>query len=480
MPAKRGRKPKNQPVINHDKPATQKQCELAEETLNKKIYSNQHKLSREEARKLSQVAKLNDNQFDIIYENYSITYDTVNQSIPEPIPNYAQQSVTINGNDMEYEINNFVRQRINQPLLSIEQFQNVIRNWKTNNFETKTLDEWYEIYKQMFYENPGTTNNYETSGNLNMIAFRTKRKQKALQNKDKTRPVTDNKVPTKFLLNENKQQYQLHKSSRPRTFLIDIMYCDKLLYLIAINVNTRYLYAELLNHKVGANGYANGNLRSTGSVLNALDKMIEKGMKVKYLFGDGEKAFSSVNKEEIQQRYGIEFQSASRIYMGIYPSFMKKQNLKRKTDPMHNSLGIIDRVIRTLRDMAYNIKVDVITPDIMEELVKQYNNAPHRTLSELAGYSVSPKDVETNFDLEKFIVRRIMQNNYNVKSQPNYYLKPGTKVNVYNEKDTLMKRRTIVQPGEYVVNNYKDGVYEIKGEGLTQYIPRYKLRPKKD
>ena len=59
---------------------------------------------------------------------------------------------------------------------------------------------------------------------------------------------------------------------------------------------------------------------------------------------------------------------------------------RQKKDPMHSSLGIIDRVIRTLRDMAYNIKADVITPEIMEELVSQYNNAPHKTLLKLAGY----------------------------------------------------------------------------------------------
>lgn len=51
------------------------------------------------------------------------------------------------------------------------------------------------------------------------------------------------------------------------------------------------------------------------------------------------------------------------------------QNKNNKTEPLHNSLGIIDRVIRTLRDMAYTAKIPKITPDVMDDLVYQYNNA---------------------------------------------------------------------------------------------------------
>ena len=483
MPARRRGRPPNKPIeVNHGDgiDINSKDFAIARNELYNRIIPGALIIPPEQARALMNVAKLNDVQFEILYNEYVNKQLEVNEQIPERPPNYAAQSITNNGNSMRYEIQNYVQLRPTDQLLSLEQFNNVANRWKTNDFDTKTLDEWYEEYKELFYNNPGTTTNVNVTGNPQMIAFRSKNKQKALQNEDKTRPVTDNKVPIKFNLKENKAKYQLHKTALPNTFLIDIMYCDKLLYLIAINVNTRYLFAELLNNKVGRNGYANGNLRTTDSVLRALDKMIEKGMKVKYLFGDGEKAFSSVNKEEIQRKYGITFQSVPRIYMGIYPSFMVKQNLRRKTDPMHNSLGIIDRVIRTIRDMAYNIKADVITPEIMNELVDQYNRAPHRTLSELAGFSVSPTDVENDSDLESFIIRRIIQNNYNVKSQPGYQLDAGQKVNVFNEKDTLMKRRTIVQPGEYTVTGYDNGVYQIQGEGLVQNIPRYKLRPKKE
>ena len=258
------------------------------------------------------------------------------------------------------------------------------------------------------------------------------------------------------------------------------MYCDQLLYIIAININTRYLYAELLNYRVGQNAYSHRSLRSKQSVLKAFKKMQDRGLKANYLSGDAEKAFLSLaNDEEIKEVAGIKWIPVKRLLMGHYPYFMPNMRKRQKKDPMHNSLGIIDRVIRTLRDMAYNIKVDVITPDVMNELVKQYNNAPHRTLSQLAGYSVSPIDVQKNKNLEKFIVRRICQNNYNVKNQPGFELQPNQEVYVYNEKDTLMKRRSITQPGNYVITGFEDGYYKIEGdEDSPQFIPRYKLLPK--
>ena len=43
-----------------------------------------------------------------------------------------------------------------------------------------------------------------------------------------------------------------------------------------------------------------------------------------------------------------------------------------------------------------------------------------------------------------------------------------------------MKRRTIVQPGDYTIKSYNKGVYQVEGEGIIQDIPRYKLLPKKD
>uniref|UniRef100_UPI0025A4FF83 hypothetical protein n=1 Tax=Bacteroides acidifaciens TaxID=85831 RepID=UPI0025A4FF83 len=152
-----------------------------------------------------------------------------------------------------------------------------------------------------------------------------------------------------------------------------------------------------------------------------------------------------------------------------------------KTDPMHGSLGIIDRVIRTIRDMAYNMQEGIITPSVMDEIVNQYNNAPHQTLSKYAGFKVSPKMVQEDPDLEEFIVKRISQENFKIMSQPGFHLEPNTSVKLYNEHDSLMKRRSIIQPGEFKVIGKENGLFKVEGKlngkNETQLLPRYLLDP---
>ena len=468
---------KNNYIINEDNnnPANEDIINKAEKELDKRL-NNKNILSPDDARKLKYVCELSPNQFEVLYENYLMNFDSIEESI-QPTTNFVSSSITNNKDSMYYKIDDFVKKDNFSNLLSFEEFCNVIRGWITYDYQEKTIEEWYEEYKNKFFENPNAIINYSNPEvDLNMIAFRSKNKIKKLQNKDNSRPVTDNHIRNTFPLKENKNKYQLHKTSKSKTYLIDIMYCDKLLYLLAINVNTRYLFAELLNEKLDNNNYSNTNLRTNSSILQAIHKMQEKGLDAKYLSGDGEKAFLQFNRNELGN---IKWIPVRRILMGNYPYYMKKQHNKPIYDPMHNSLGIIDRVIRTLRDMAYNIKVNVITPDIMDELVEQYNNAPHRILSEYAGYSVSPKQVQEDPNLESFIVRRICQSNYNVQLSDGFYLEPNTKVDVFNEKDTLRKRRTIVQPGNYTVQDFNNGVYTIQGDNKIQYIPRYKLLPKK-
>lgn len=182
---------------------------------------------------------------------------------------------------------------------------------------------------------------------------------------------------------------------------------------------------------------------------------------------------------EAQEFYinnGITFRTVPRQVNGAYPDFMKsEQRLANKTSPLHSSLGIIDRVIRTLRDMAYNMKIGMITPNVMEDLVFQYNHAPHQTLSKYAGYPVSPQQVQNDHELENYIVRRIRQENYNIKNSPGFKIEEGMNVKVYNETDKMLKRRSIIQPGEHKIIGFENGFYLVKSGKNIQKLPRYRL-----
>jgi hypothetical protein len=45
-----------------------------------------------------------------------------------------------------------------------------------------------------------------------------------------------------------------------------------------------------------------------------------------------------------------------------------------KSAPNHNSISMVNRVIRTIRDLGYNMDFDEIYPEIMALLTQIYNN----------------------------------------------------------------------------------------------------------
>ena len=120
-----------------------------------------------------------------------------------------------------------------------------------------------------------------------------------------------------------------------------------------------------------------------------------------------------------------------------------------------------------------------IAPNIMKEIVSQYNNAPHIGLSGYAGFDVTPAIVQNDNQLEDYIVRKICQCNYEVVNTPGYKLHNGSRVKVYNEKDSMSKRREIIQPGEFVVEKVMNGLCIVRNtkNNKIQAVPRYKLMP---
>ena len=151
----------------------------------------------------------------------------------------------------------------------------------------------------------------------------------------------------------------------------------------------------------------------------------------------------------------------------------------KKTEPLHGSLAIIDRVTRTIRDIAYNMHIGVILPPDMEKIVNIYNNAPHKGLSKWAGFSVTPSMVQNDPKLEEYIVRKIVQANHNVMNKKGFQLKEGTEVKVYNEKDSLTKRRTVIQPGKFIIEGFNRGLFKVKNinDNSIQLVPRFKINP---
>ena len=208
-------------------------------------------------------------------------------------------------------------------------------------------------------------------------------------------------------------------------------------------------------------------MKDSKSYVNALKRIIRQGAKIRYLKFDGEKAFISNYAKSFyaSRKPPIEFIEVER-QITKYPEFMKDLNMVKsiKSEPKHTSLSIIDRVIRTIRDIAFNMNEPEITPKVMRKIVQIYNEAPHKTLSKYAGQPVSPNEVDKDELLELFIVRRIQQENFNISSKLGYDLLPGEEVIIYNERNNMAKRRSQIEPGKWFINERIGNKFSIKDE----------------
>jgi hypothetical protein len=126
-------------------------------------------------------------------------------------------------------------------------------------------------------------------------------------------------------------------------------------------------------------------------------------------------------------------------------------------------------MIRTIRDAQYNMGFESMDPNLMHEILNQYNNSVHSTLK------MKPNDITP--DIEYQLQRKNMQSNYNISKQNGFNLRKGTQVLVYNDPNPLTKRRTVIRDKLFKILGNQGPIYKIvDSEGKINYVPRYKLR----
>ena len=345
--------------------------------------------------------------------------------------------------------------------LSFDQFMRVIDSWERD----MSPEEAYQYYKERFFQVPGTTVRVQEPTDLNKPGFRNPSKYIFNQGFE-IQPQPTNSFPMK----DNKK-YQLHKIGPRGTYMIDLMFGENgLVYLVGINVNTRYGMVELTN-MIQKEDILKKNAKTTTGYIRALNKMVRevKNMNpITNLIGDGEGAFTSATAKNFYKENHINFNPVPRMYV----------DGKKTTNPSHSSLAIVDRFIRTIRDMLYNANYKM-TPLAVKAMVNQYNNAPHTTLSNVIGFKVSPLMVQQDINKEEYIVMRINKANIATKLSNGYLLNNNTQVKVYNEKNVFGKRRQISNIGEIIErigSFYKVKIKTPNGTRI-ELVPRYKLDP---
>ena len=415
------------------------------------------------------VRKIKDEDKRRLYDEYLQQYNDKHPREPKP--------VKTSFND---ELDKYVGLHHSEnDLLEYEQFEQLTDSWNVT--RNKTTREYYNLYLEKYYKLSKQIKTDIIPFNNN-IGYKSKKKYNVLAEINPNLKQVDNQIPSSFPLKENIKKYQVHKVAARNTYMIDLMFSGKLCYLVCINVNTKFLTVELMNEVFSEEEQEtvqySKQSKDVNSYIRTLQRIINKGVNIRHLTGDGEKAFDSQMAYRFYDSKHIDFKPVPRQHTTLFPEFVKNK-FANKTDPLHSALGIIDRVIRTIRDMAYNMRIDPnhITPNIMKEIVNQYNNAPHNGLSKYAGFDVSPIMVQNDNQLEDYIVHKICQCNYEITHTPGYRLRKGTNVKVYNEKDSMSKRREVIQPGEFVIEKVQNGLCVVRNvkNNRIQAIPRYKL-----
>ena len=360
-----------------------------------------------------------------------------------------------------------VNQSTDDGLLSSKRFEQLVSHWPDPGV---SINECYNAYLDLYARQPGQSikiGDVEIRGS----GYKTKNK-----------PIRHNYEPTNYFPTKHNRRYMLHTVTRPHTYFIDLMYCGKLTFLIAIEGNTRYIYAEMTNLSTSNGRVIVSDVKNTRRYIAALTAMMKRGMRPRYIIGDAEKAFKSNNANAFYRSNNIRFIPVPRLrtnYMAQHEA--EHDDTTVDTEPYHTSLALVDRAIRTIRDMAYNMRVPQhkLNQTVMEWILHEYNNSYHNTLSRYAGFNVTPAMVHNDRNLEQRICNAIHAANWNIMHEPGFMLADGMRVKVYNDRDKMGKRRRVIRPGEWIVEGWERGKYKVKNNdnGDSCVMPRYKLAP---
>ena len=177
-------------------------------------------------------------------------------------------------------------------------------------------------------------------------------------------------------------------------------------FLVFININTRKGYAYKMSDK------------GKDSVLVALHKFINDAPDVAILTSDRDRAYLTDDVLRFLTEHHIEYHTTH--------------------NNNHNILGIINRFIRTLRDM--NNERD-FTEARMKELIDEYNKSPHRGI----GY-IAPDEMNSSRET-KYVKKTIEKNISNIT------LKEGDRVRIIQDKNPLTKRRGNLSNESYIIDD---------------------------
>ena len=289
-----------------------------------------------------------------------------------------------------------------------------------------------------------------------------------------------------FDVKESKNKYSLKTYSNVKnSFIGDIFFESNIsAFLLLININTRFAYAyqlgdveikETINVDNNTKEYEMKYQTNGKKTIEELKKAFNKHLKiskVNILRFDGERAISSKDFKDYLKQRNIKFYEA-------------------KTEA-HSSLSLIDRLCRTIRDIAFNLNFEgIYSQEIMDKILNYYNTSRHETLTQtlfkaypdlkLIYNYISPYIMEhNNNNLETLFVKECIKYNYYIKQKPDFKLNNNEVVKVVNNNEKLKKKRTILNKDDFKIIKQRGNIFELQNvnnENIKTYKPRYQIKP---
>ena len=287
--------------------------------------------------------------------------------------------------------------------------------------------------------------------------------------------------------NEKKnRKYQLKAVAPRHTLIIDLFYANHFTYLLAINVNTRKAFAipspqikpiQSSPPSQTAQHFPSYLVPKTkhkdkDNVIDMLTQLL-KQTPIKMIICDQERSFISDKFEQFCANKGI------RLHYYVINNIRDEYTGKDNRMIIHNSLAILDRFCRTLRNMAYNIGVidQEIDPNLMSKLINIYNNSPHTTFYRILKKAITPNEMDKNKLLEDKLCYQLVRHNFVVRNRDDYDISINSPVRIKNEANTFDKLKHKLLPGIYEVIGRDNNLFICKqGKNIVR-VPRYMIKP---
>ena len=207
-----------------------------------------------------------------------------------------------------------------------------------------------------------------------------------------TQTISNVKHERRTTIGKQRETYN-YEVFKPNTWIVDLVQFKAsrdvvIWYVFLVHANSRYLiiregfppYPDAIELPENPKSRVKSDrfMPIIDSLMNVL--------KIRYLIGDSEKAFWSRQMMKYYETHNVQ----------PYPVNVKQVG--------HLQLAILDRLVRTIRDMGFNAGITTYTPNILKQLAVIYNNQHHSTLSRLLKTPTSPADVFHNKALERRLV----------------------------------------------------------------------------